>query len=65
MPKIRKRSVAARLSLAASPSLVGWPLLLLLLASACQTAPERRPYTTWSDYAGTADSMQYLSLIHI
>ena len=60
MPKIRRRSVAARLSPAA-----GFALLLLLLLSACQTAPERRPYTTWSDYAGTADSMQYSALAQV
>jgi quinoprotein glucose dehydrogenase len=58
MPKIRRRSFVARLSRAAG-------LAPLLLVSACQTAPERLPYTTWSDYAGTADSMQYSALAQI
>jgi quinoprotein glucose dehydrogenase len=30
-----------------------------------QAAPARQPYTTWSDYGGSADSMQYSALTQI
>ena len=30
-----------------------------------ESAPAKRPYTTWSDYAGSADSMQYSALTQI
>jgi quinoprotein glucose dehydrogenase len=30
-----------------------------------QSAPPKRPYTTWSDYGGSADSMQYSALEQI
>ena len=41
---------------------VGVPVLAVLAATGMlqgdNAAPETRPYTTWSDYGGTADSMQ-------
>jgi quinoprotein glucose dehydrogenase len=43
---------------------------LALLASGCllltgATPPKKQPYTTWSDYGGAADSMQYSALRQI
>jgi len=39
------------------------PLALALLHG--QTAPRKQTYTTWSDYGGSADSMQYSALKQI
>ena len=36
-----------------------------LVETGAQRAAEPKPYTTWSDYGGSADSMQYSALTHI
>jgi len=41
-----------------------WTILLLGFAMAF-AASQKRPYTTWSDYGGAADSMQYSALKQI
>src|SRR4051812_44147291 len=38
------------------------PAHLLLFAVLSSSAYAQRPYTTWSDYGGSADSMQYSAL---
>jgi quinoprotein glucose dehydrogenase len=38
------------------------PLLLGLVLLRGQSPPAKKPYTTWSDYGGAADSMQYSAL---
>ena len=41
-------------------------LVVLAIASPFgQSAPAGRPYTTWRDYGGSSDSMQYSALTHI
>jgi quinoprotein glucose dehydrogenase len=40
-------------------------VVLLLAISALLAAPVKQPYTTWSDYGGAADSMQYSALKQI
>ena len=46
--------------------IAGIVFLTLAVGSAHGSSPpERRPYTTWSDYAGSADSMQYSALTQI
>jgi quinoprotein glucose dehydrogenase len=46
--------------------MAGRPLLLLLLTSlSTPQSALKQPYTTWSDYGGSADSMQYSALKQI
>src|SRR5688572_25525800 len=40
-------------------------IILLSFTSAFAASTEKAPYTTWSDYAGSADSMQYSALTQI
>jgi quinoprotein glucose dehydrogenase len=40
-------------------------LVLVTIAVFAAGPAERRPYTTWSEYAGSADSMQYSALAQI
>jgi len=39
--------------------------VLAAIAVGAATGAGSKPYTTWSDYAGSADSMQYSALTHI
>jgi len=41
------------------------PLIHILLLALTLSAADQPPYTTWSDYGGSADSMQYSALEHI
>src|SRR5213075_801591 len=43
----------------------GLALLLGLAIARGADAPRKQPYTTWSDYGGAADSMQYSALKQI
>src|SRR5438034_9226345 len=52
---IATRNIAAGLALSA----------LALVAARGAPAPALEPYTNWSDYAGSADSMQYSALKQI
>jgi quinoprotein glucose dehydrogenase len=36
-----------------------------LIGMGAQPAPQKTPYTTWSDYGGAADSMQYSALTQV
>jgi quinoprotein glucose dehydrogenase len=44
---------------------VGVMALLVVTSVAGQSTPAKKPYTTWSDYGGSADSMQYSALTQI
>src|SRR5258706_245550 len=53
------RGVQRGADMRTSQSLWGWT------AGAIGPAAARRPYTTWSDYGGSADAMQYSALTEI
>ena len=40
-------------------------VLLAAVATGGQSPPTEKPYTTWRDYGGSADSMQYSALTQI
>ena len=40
-------------------------ILSIGLMTVTAQSPARQPYTTWSDYGGSADSMQYSALKQI
>jgi quinoprotein glucose dehydrogenase len=40
-------------------------IVLFVVAGAREAIPQKQPYTTWSDYGGAADSMQYSALRQI
>ena len=45
--------------------LVGLSTLLGLLIGGAATTPQKQPYSNWSDYGGSSDSMQYSALKQI
>ena len=69
--KTKRRSLRARLVAVAALAVAALGFVLapgpgeMMLVAGAQTAAKKQPYTTWSDYGGAADAMQYSALKQI